>query len=272
MKIKILLFTFISLFLGSCTLTKRYHSIGYQVDWKSNKNTTDQVNKNNPITVNKSTTPLLSNKLLVGITDSKSELSAITKSDVQQSRPIEQSSIARPINVVKTNTQKILPPDSTKIVKIAALKLKMKKRLKRLGLTTLFSILTLGIIDILDGDNSGCPPFAMICMAVSGAFFIALIILIPYLAYLFYKAAETTIQYLSFTIRHPTLIGFCLLLSSLAFRALMPFSTALVIALVFLLFYSGIYFLIISLSKSSRKRKERTETGIIGQTNPSPSD
>ena len=264
MKIKILLFTFISLFLGSCTLTKRYHSIGYQVDWKSNKNTTNQAKKNNPITVNKSTTPLLANKSLVGITDSKSEMSAITKSDVQQSLPIEQYSIARPINVIKTNGHKVLPPDSTKIVKIAALKLKMKKRLKRLGLTTLFSILTLGIIDILDGDNSGCPPFAMFCMEVSGAFFIALIILIPYLAYLFYKAAETTIQYLSLTIRHPTLIGFCLLLSSLAFRALMPFSTALVIALVFLLLYSGIYFLIISLSKSSRKRKERTETGIIG--------
>ena len=175
MKIKILLFTFISLFLGSCTLTKRYHSIGYQVDWKSNRNTINQAKKSNPIAVNKSVTLLLANKSLFEITDSKSEMSAITKSDVQQSLPIEQSSIAKPINVIKTNTQKILPPDSTKIVKIAALKLKTKKRFKRLGLTTL-SFLTLGIIDILDGDNSSSGGSWGIGSDMSGAFFIAMMI------------------------------------------------------------------------------------------------
>ena len=173
MKIKLLLFTFISLFLGSCTLTKRYHSIGYQVDWKSNKNTTNQAKKNNPITVNRSATPLLANKSLVGITDSKSELSAITKSDVQQSLPIEQNSIARPINVIKTNGHKVLPPDSTKIVKIAALKLKMKKRLKRLGINTLLLLIP-AIIDALDGDNSTSG--ATIELDMSLAFFIAMMI------------------------------------------------------------------------------------------------
>ena len=174
MKIKILLFTFISLFLGSCTLTKRYHSIGYQVDWKSNRNTINQAKKSNPIAVNKSATPLLANKSLTITTNSESELSAITKSDVQQSLPIEQYSIARPINVIKVNGHKVLPPDSTKIVKLAALKLKMKKRFKRLGLTTL-SFLTLGIIDILDGDNSssGGDWFGS---GMSAAFFIAMMI------------------------------------------------------------------------------------------------
>jgi hypothetical protein len=175
MKIKILLFTFISLFLGSCTLTKRYHSIGYQVDWKSNRNTITQVKKNNPIAVTKSTTPLLANKSLGEITDSKSEISAITKSDVQQSLPIEQYSIAKHINVIKIKGQKVLPPDSTKIVKIAALKLKLKKRFKRLGLTTLFTFLTLGIIDILDGDNSSSGGIG-IDLGMSAAFFFALMI------------------------------------------------------------------------------------------------
>ena len=173
MKIKILLLTFISLFLGSCTLTKRYHSIGYQVEWKCNKNTINQAKKSNPITVNKSTTPLLANKSLVEITDSKSEMSAITKSDVQQSLPIEQYSIAKPINVIKTNAHKILPPDSTKIVKIAAMKLKTKKRLKRLGINTLLFILIPAIIDALDGDNSSS---GAIELDMSGAFFIAMMI------------------------------------------------------------------------------------------------
>ena len=195
MKIKILLFTFISLFLGSCTLTKRYHSIGYQVDWKSNKNTINQAKKSNPIAVNKSVTLLLANKSLFEITDSKSEMSAITKSDVQQSLPIEQSSIAKPINVIKTNTQKILPPDSTKIVKIAALKLKTKKRFKRLGLTTL-SFLTLGIIDILDGDNSSSGGSWGIGSDMSAAFFIAVMILGLIWFLLFFIAIITWMVYL----------------------------------------------------------------------------
>ena len=196
MKIKILLFTFISLFLGSCTLTKRYHSIGYQVDWKSNRNTINQAKKSNPIAVNKSVTLLLANKSLFEITDSKSEMSAITKSDVQQSLPIEQSSIAKPINVIKTNTQKILPPDSTKLQKIAVLKQKTKNRFKRLGFTTIFTFLTLGIIDILDGNNSSSGGAWGISSDMSGAFFIAIMIfgLIWYL--LFWIAIITWMVYL----------------------------------------------------------------------------
>ena len=194
MKIKILLFTFISLFLGSCTLTKRYHSIGYQVDWKSNKNTTNQAKKNNPITVNKSTTPLLANKSLVGITDSKSELSAITKSDVQQSLPIEQNSIGKSPRGIKSFIHIAQPKDSVKIQKIAVLKQKTKNRFKRLGLTTLFSILTLEIINILDGDMS--IPGSGGILSESGAFLIAMTIfgLIWYL--LFWIAVITWIVYL----------------------------------------------------------------------------
>lgn len=195
MKIKLLLFVFTALFLGSCTLTKRYHSIGYQVDWKSNKNTVTQVKKSNPIAVNKSTTPLLANKSLTITTNSETELSPITKSDVQQFLPIEQNSIARPINVIKATIHKVLPPDSIKIQKIGVLKQKTKNRFKSLGFTTLFSILTLAIIDILDGDNSGCPPFSMWCFESSGAFLLAGLIfgLIWYL--LFWIAVITWIVY-----------------------------------------------------------------------------
>ena len=192
MKIKILLFTFISLFLGSCTLTKRYHSIGYQVDWKSNRNTIAQVKKNNPIAVITSTTPLLANKSLTITTNSESELSAITKSDVQQSLPIEQNSIARPINVIKVNGHKVLPPDSTKIVKLAALKLKMKKRFKRLGINTLLFILIPAIIDALDGDNSSS---GAIDLDMSGAFFIAMMIFGLTWFLLFFIAVITWIVY-----------------------------------------------------------------------------
>ncbi len=190
MKIKILLFTFISLFLGSCTLTKRYHSIGYQVDWKSNKNTINQAKKSNLITVNKSTTPLLANKSLIETTESK--LSPITKSDVQQSLPIEQNSIGKSPRAIKSIFHKAQPSDSIKIQKIAVLKQKTKNRFKRLGFTTLFSILTLEIIDILDGDNSSSGGYLG---DMSGAFFIAIMIfgLIWYL--LFWIAVITWIVY-----------------------------------------------------------------------------
>ncbi len=193
MKIKILLFTFISLFLGSCTLTKRYHSIGYQVDWKSNKSTVTQVKKSNPIAVNKSTTPLLANKSLIETTES--ELSPITKSDVQQSLPIEQNSIGKSPRAIKSIFHKAQPSDSIKIQKIAVLKQKTKNRFKRLGFTTLFSILTLEIIDILDGDNSSSGGAWGISSDMSGAFFIAIMIfgLIWYL--LFWIAVITWIVY-----------------------------------------------------------------------------
>ena len=192
MKIKILLFTFISLFLGSCTFTKRYHSIGYQVDWKSNKNTINQAKKSNPIAVNKSATPLLANKSLTIIKNSETAVLLIPKSDVKYLLPIEQNSIARPINVIKTNGHKVLPPDSTKIVKIAALKLKMKKRLKRLGINTLLFILIPAIIDALDGDNSSS---GAIELDMSGAFFIAMMIFGLTWFLLFFIAVITWIVY-----------------------------------------------------------------------------
>ena len=195
MKIKILLFTFISLFLGSCTLTKRYHSIGYQVDWKSNRNTINQAKKSNPIAVNKSVTPLLANKSLFEITDSESEMSAVTKSDVQQSRPIEQNSIGKSPRGIKSFIHLAQPKDSATIQKIAVLKQKTNNRFKRLGFTTLFTFLTLGIIDILDGDNSGCPPFAMICMEVSGAWILAAVIFGLTWYLLFWIAVITWIVY-----------------------------------------------------------------------------
>ena len=196
MKIKILLFTFISLFLGSCTLTKRYHSIGYQVDWKSNKNTINQAKKSNPIAVNKSVTPLLANKSLTITKNSESELSPITKSDVQQSLPIEQNSIGKSPRGIKSFIHIAQPKDSVKIQKIAVLKQKTKNRFKRLGFTTLFTFLTLGIIDILDGNNSSSGGAWGISSDMSGAFFIAMMIfgLIWYL--LFWIAVITWIVYL----------------------------------------------------------------------------
>jgi hypothetical protein len=173
------------------------------VDWKSNKNTTNQVKKNNPIAVNKSTIPLLANKSLIEITEY--ELSPITKSDVQQSLPIEQNSIARAINVIKTKTHKVLPPDSTKIVKIAALKLKTEKRLKRLGFHTLLSILIPIIIGGLDGDNSSTKA-GLFETNISGAMIIALLIFILAFFPLFFIAIITWIVYLlyklSYNINH----------------------------------------------------------------------
>ncbi|MCX8482748.1 MAG: hypothetical protein ORN50_04150, partial [Crocinitomicaceae bacterium] len=143
----LLLVTFTVMFLGSCTLTKRYHSMGYQVEWKNNKNIVTQVKKNNLITVNKSTTPLLANKSLTITTNSESELSPITKSDVQQFLPIEKNSIGKSPKAIISIFHKAQPKDSVKIQKIAVLKQKTKNRFKRLGFTTLFSILTLAIID-----------------------------------------------------------------------------------------------------------------------------
>ena len=166
------------------------------MDWKSNKNTINQAKKSNPITVNKSTTPLLANKSLVEITDSKSEMSAITKSDVQQSRPIEQNSIGKSPRGIKSFIHIAQPKDSVKIQKIAVLKQKTKNRFKRLGFTTLFTFLTLGIIDILDGNNSSSGGAWGISSDMSGAFFIAIMIfgLIWYL--LFWIAIITWMVYL----------------------------------------------------------------------------
>lgn len=188
----LLLVTFTVMFLGSCTLTKRYHSMGYQVEWKNNKNIVTQVKKNNPIAIRKLTTPLLANKSLGEITDSISDMPAITKSDVQQSLPIEQNSIGRSPSAIKSIFHKAQPKDSVKIQKIAVLKQKTKNRFKRLGFTTLFTFLTLRIIDILDGDNSSS---GGIWGDMSGAFFIAAMIfgLIWYL--LFFIAVITWIVY-----------------------------------------------------------------------------
>ena len=261
MKIKILLFTFISLFLGSCTLTKRYHSIGYQVDWKSNKNTVTQVKKSNPIAVNKSTTPLLANKSLTITTNSETELSPITKSDVQQSLPIEQNSIGKSPRAIKSIFHKAQPSDSIKIQKIAVLKQKTKNRFKNLGFTTLFSILTLAIINILDGDNSGCPPFSMWCFESSGAFLLAGLIfgLIWYL--LFWIAVITWIVYqLSKIIRtqapgksghnnRPGFIGLCLLILGVSLGLIGIWSLAALLVLLSLIFF------LIALFKAIGRRK-----------------
>jgi hypothetical protein len=261
MKIKILLFTFISLFLGSCTLTKRYHSIGYQVDWKSNKNTINQAKKSNLITVNKSTTPLLANKSLGEITNSESELSPITKSDIQQSLPIEQNSIGKSPRAIKSIFHKAQPSDSIKIQKIAVLKQKTKNRFKNLGFTTLFSILTLAIINILDGDNSGCPPFSMWCFESSGAFLLAGLIfgLIWYL--LFWIAVITWIVYqLSKIIRtqapgksghnnRPGFIGLCLLILGVSLGLIGIWSLAALLVLLSLIFF------LIALFKAIGRRK-----------------
>ncbi len=191
----LLLVTFTVMFLGSCTLTKRYHSMGYQVEWKNNKNIVTQVKKNNPIAVRKLTTPLLANKSLGEITDSISDMPAITKSDVQQSLPIEQNSIGKSPRAIKSIFHKAQPSDSIKIQKIAVLKQKTKNRFNRLGFTTLFTFLTLGIIDILDGDNSSSGGAWGISSDMSGAFFIAIMIfgLIWYL--LFFIAVITWIVY-----------------------------------------------------------------------------
>ena len=197
MKIKLLLFTFISLFLGSCTLTKRYHSIGYQVDWKSNKNTINQAKKSNLITVNKSTTPLLANKSLTITANSESELSPI-----KQSLPIEQNSIGKSPRAIKSIFHKAQPKDSVKIQKIAVLKQKTKNRFKRLGFHTLLSILIPPIIDGLDGDNSSSGGAWGISSDMSGAFFIAIMILFLTWFLLLFIAVITWMVYLIYKLSY----------------------------------------------------------------------
>lgn len=192
MKIKILLFTFISLFLGSCTLTKRYHSIGYQVDWKSNKNTINQAKKSNPIAVNKSATPFLANKSLTITTNSETAVLLIPKSDVKYLLPIEQNSIGKSPRGIKSFIHLAQPKDSARIQKIGALKLKTKKRFKRLGINTLLFILIPAIIDALDGDNSSS---GEIDLDMSGAFFIAMMIFGLTWFLLFFIAVITWIVY-----------------------------------------------------------------------------
>jgi hypothetical protein len=95
----------------------------------------------------------------------------------------------------KRNFESAKPKDSVKIQKIAVLKQKTKNRFKRLGFTTLFTFLTLGIIDILDGNNSSSGGAWGISSDMSGAFFIAMMIfgLIWYL--LFFIAVITWIVY-----------------------------------------------------------------------------
>jgi hypothetical protein len=233
------------------------------VDWKSNKNTINQAKKSNLITVNKSTTPLLANKSLGEITNSESELSPITKSDVQQSLPIEQNSIGKSPRAIKSIFHKAQPSDSIKIQKIAVLKQKTKNRFKNLGFTTLFSILTLAIINILDGDNSGCPPFSMWCFESSGAFLLAGLIfgLIWYL--LFFIAVITWIVYqLSKFIRkqsdnnRPGFIGLRLLILgvSLGLIGFAMWSLVLVFLAALLVLLSLIFFLI-ALFKAIGRRK-----------------
>jgi len=192
----LLLVTFTVMFLGSCTLTKRYHSMGYQVEWKNNKNIVTQVKKNNPIAVRKLTTPLLANKSLGEISNSEDELPNRAKTNILQSLPFETNSFVRLININKTNTKSILPPDSAKIVKIANLRLKMKSRFKRLESTTLFTILTLKIIDFFDGDDSDWSNAYVFALL----FFVYLWILLLFIALITWVVYQ--IKKLSYYINH----------------------------------------------------------------------
>ena len=197
MKTKTLLIVaFTVLFLGSCTLTKRYHSMGYQVEWKNNKNIVTQVKKNNPIAVSKSTTPLLANKSLGEISNSEDELPNRAETNILQSLPFEQNSFVRLININKTNTKSILPPDPAKIVKIAKIRSKMKSRFKRLGSTTLFTILTLKIIDFFDGDDSDWSNAYVFALL----FFVYLWILLLFIALITWVVYQ--IKKLSYNINH----------------------------------------------------------------------
>ena len=197
MKTKTLLIVaFTVLFLGSCTLTKRYHSMGYQVEWKNNKNIVTQVKKNNPIAVSKSTTPLLANKSLGEISNSEDELPNRAETNILQSLPFEQNSFVRLININKTNTKSILPPDPAKIAKIAKIRLKMKSRFKRLGSTTLFTILTLKIIDFFDGDDSDWSNAYVFALL----FFVYLWILLMFIALITWVVYQ--IKKLSYNITH----------------------------------------------------------------------
>ncbi len=197
MKTKTLLIVaFTVLFLGSCTLTKRYHSMGYQVEWKNNKNIVTQVKKNNPIAVSKSTTPLLANKSLGEISNSEDELPKRAETNILQSLPFEQNSFVRLININKTNTKSILPPDPAKIAKIAKIRLKMKSRFKRLGSTTLFTILTLKIIDFFDGDDSDWSNAYVFALL----FFVYLWILLLFIALITWVVYQ--IKKLSYNINH----------------------------------------------------------------------
>ena len=192
----LLLVAFTVMFLGSCTLTKRYHSMGYQVEWKNNKNIVTQVKKNNPIAVSKSTTPLLANKSLGEISNSEDELPNRAETNILQSLPFEQNSFVRLININKTNTKSILPPDPAKIVKIAKIRLKMKSRFKRLGSTTLFTILTLKIIDFFDGDDSDWSNAYVFALL----FFVYLWILLLFIALITWVVYQ--IKKLSYNINH----------------------------------------------------------------------
>ena len=197
MKTKTLLIVaFTVLFLGSCTLTKRYHSMGYQVEWKNNKNIVTQVKKNNPIAVSKSTTPLLANKSLGEISNSEDELPNRAETNILQSLPFEQNSFVRLININKTNTKSILPPDPAQIAKIAKIRLKMKSRFKRLGSTTLFTILTLKIIDFFDGDDSDWSNAYVFALL----FFVYLWILLLFIALITWVVYQ--IKKLSYNINH----------------------------------------------------------------------
>ena len=197
MKTKTLLIVaFTVLFLGSCTLTKRYHSMGYQVEWKNNKNIVTQVKKNNPIAVSKSTTPLLANKSLGEISNSEDELPNRAETNILQSLPFEQNSFVRLININKTNTKSILPPDPAKIAKIAKIRSKMKSRFKRLGSTTLFTILTLKIIDFFDGDDSDWSNAYVFALL----FFVYLWILLLFIALITWVVYQ--IKKLSYNINH----------------------------------------------------------------------
>jgi len=170
--------------------------MGYQVEWKNNKNIVTQVKKNNPIAVRKLTTPLLANKSLGEISNSEDELPNRAKTNILQSLPFEKNSFVRLININKTKTKSILPPDSAKIVKIANLRLKMKSRFKRLGSTTLFTILTLKIIDFFDGDDSDWSNAYVFALL----FFVYLWILLLFIALITWVVYQ--IKKLSYNINH----------------------------------------------------------------------
>jgi hypothetical protein len=167
------------------------------VDWKSNKNTINQAKKSNLITVNKSTTPLLANKSLTITANSESELSPI-----KQSLPIEQNSIGKSPRAIKSIFHKAQPKDSVKIQKIAVLKQKTKNRFKRLGFHTLLSILIPPIIDGLDGDNSSSGGAWGISSDMSGAFFIAIMILFLTWFLLLFIAVITWMVYLIYKLSY----------------------------------------------------------------------
>ena len=184
--------------LQSCTISKRYHTRGVNIQWHNNYKT-----KNNGTVINKrtyKTHPIIAlaipNKSLGEISNSEDELPNRAETNILQSLPFEQNSFVRLININKTNTKSILPPDPAKIAKIAKIRLKMKSRFKRLGSTTLFTILTLKIIDFFDGDDSDWSNAYVFALL----FFVYLWILLLFIALITWVVYQ--IKKLSYNINH----------------------------------------------------------------------